>query len=79
MRLQGILVASLPVLGPSPKGEKAPLPLLAERFKSMAYCYDVKPNVTSMAEFFTIDRACTQFEKYFGCKLQRDPSAGLIL
>ena len=42
----------------------------------MAYCYDVKPSVTSMGEFSTIDKACTLFEKSSGCKLHRDPAAG---
>jgi hypothetical protein len=53
-----------------------PLPPLEERFKLMAYCDDVKPSVTSMAEFFTIDKACSLFEKSSGCKLHRDPSSG---
>ena len=42
----------------------------------MAYCDDVKPSVTSMGEFSTIDKACTLFEKSSGCKLHRDPAAG---
>ena len=60
-RLQGILISSLPVLGPSPRDEIYPLPPLEERFKLMAYCDDVNPAITTMAEFITVDRACTLF------------------
>ena len=42
----------------------------------MAYCDDVKPSITTMAEFFTVDQACSLFEKSSGCKLHRDPNAG---
>ena len=38
--------------------------------KLMAYCDDV----TSMSEFFTVDTACSLFEKSSGCKLHRDPA-----
>ena len=48
---------------------------LEERFKLMAYCDNVKPSVTTMAEFFTVDRACTLFEMSSGCKLHRSPSS----
>jgi hypothetical protein len=53
-----------------------PLPPLEECFKLMAYCDDVKPSVTNMAEFKTIDEACTFFEKSSGCPLHRDPASG---
>ena len=69
-RLQGIVITSIPMLGPVLKGEKMPLPQLEERFKLMAYCDDVKPSVTSMSEFFTVDTAYSLFEKSSGCKLQ---------
>ena len=75
-RLQGILTSSLPVSGPSLHGDRIPLPCLEERFKLMAYCDDVKPSITTMAEFFTVDKACSLFEKSSGCKLHRDPAAG---
>ena len=42
----------------------------------MAYCDDVKPSITSMAEFMIVDTACSLFEKSSGCKLHRDPSTG---
>ena len=51
-RLQGILVSSLPVLGPVLHGDKMPLPPLEERFKLMAYCDDVKPAVSTMLVLF---------------------------
>ena len=75
-RLQGILITTLPVLGPTLEGAPSPLPPLEERFKLMAYCDDVKPSITSMAEFLTVDNACSLFEKSSGCKLHRDPSTG---
>ena len=56
------------------KGQK--LSPLEERFKLLAYYDDVKPSVTSMAEFITINTACTLFEKSSGCKLHRDPTSG---
>ena len=77
-RLQGILLASLPVLGPALLGEVMPLPRLEERFRLMAYCDDVKPAITTMAEFFTVDKASSLFEKSSGCRLHRDPSAGNV-
>ena len=42
----------------------------------MAYCDDVKPAITTMAEFSTVDRACSLFEKSSGCQLHRDPTQG---
>ena len=42
----------------------------------MAYCVDLKPSITSMSEFFTIDKGCRLFENASGCKLHRDPRAG---
>ena len=75
-RLQGILLASLPVLGPTMQGELMPLPRLEERFKLIAYCDDVKPAITTMAEFFLVDKSCALFENSSGCKLHRDPASG---
>ena len=42
----------------------------------MAYCDDVKPSITSMAEFSVVDRACSLFESSSGCRLHRDPALG---
>ena len=44
-----------------------PLPPLQEHFKLMAYCDDLKPSISCMAEFKIIDEACFYFEKSFGC------------
>ena len=53
-----------------------PLAPMEEKFKLIAYCDDVKPSVTSMSEFFTVDKACALFEKASGCKLHIDPASG---
>ena len=74
-RLQGIVITPLPVLGPSALGYPMPLPQLEECYKVIAYCKDVKPSVTSMSEFITIDSACSLFERSSGCKLHRDLNA----
>ena len=72
-RLQGIKISSLPVHGPvSPN--HPPLPHLEERYKVIGYADDVKPAITSMAEFSLVDKAMELFEKASGCKLHRDPS-----
>ena len=75
-RLQGILISSLPVSGPALHGVVYPLPPVEERFKLMAYCIDIKPSIYTMAEFFSVDQACSLFEKSSGCPLHRDPVAG---
>ena len=46
------------------------------RYKLIAYCDDVKPAITTMAEFLLVDRAMNLFEKSSGCKMHRDPEAG---
>ena len=61
-RSQGILVNTLPVSGPSKLGDPTPLPPMKERFKLMAYCDDVNPSISTMAEFKTVDEACALFE-----------------
>ena len=75
-RLNGIPIVSLPLFGPSLKEDKWPLPPLEERFKLMAYCDDLKPSITSMSEFVTVDKSCHLFELSSGCRLHRDPMAG---
>ena len=70
-RLQGILISSLPVLGPSAQGEVHPLPPLEDRFRLMAYCDDIKPSISTMAEFLVVDKACSLFEKSSGCLSSR--------
>ena len=75
-RLEGIPIVSIPVQGPATHTEIWPLPALEERFKLMAYCDDVKPSISSMSEFFVVDKGCHLFEVSSGCKLHRDPSSG---
>jgi hypothetical protein len=55
-RLQGILITTLPVHGPVLHGNQ-PLPPAEERYKVVRYADDVKPAITSMAEFGIVDRA----------------------
>ena len=74
-RLQGILIASVPLQGPSLQGDPVPLPPMEDRFKLMAFCDDVKPAITCMAEFTIVDKGCQLFERSSGCKLHRDPSS----
>ena len=74
-RLQGILIYSTPLQGPLLQGEKMPMAPLEERFIVMAYCDDIKPSVSSMSEFITVDKACSLFELSSGCKLHRDPAS----
>ena len=71
-RLQGIVISSIPVLGPVLQGETMPIAPLEERFKLIAYCDDVKPSITLTS---IADKACTLFEKSSGCKLNRDPAS----
>ena len=66
-RLQGILIASLPVLGPALAG-CPPLAPVEERFKVIGYADDVKPAITSMEEFLIVDRVppFSKMERYTG-------------
>ena len=73
-RLNGILVTSLPLLGPVPLGAP-PLPHLEERYKVIGYADDVKPAITTMAEFSIVDQAMKLFEDASGCRLHRDPAS----
>ena len=41
----------------------------------IGYADDVKPAITSMAEFTLVDRAMALFESASGCKLHRDPAS----
>ena len=65
--LQGILICSVPVLGPRLEHEL--------RYKVIGYADDSKPAITSMAEFSLVDRALSMFEKASGCKVHRDPAS----
>ena len=75
-RLTGILVTSLPVLGPLP--EHSPLnalPALEERYKLVSYADDLKPAITAMHEFILVNNASALFEAASGCVLHRDPTS----
>ena len=74
-RLTGILVHSLPVLGPAQLGQPHQLPGFETRYKVLGYLDDCKPAITSMEEFLLVDRACKLFELSSGCKLHRDPAS----
>ena len=74
-RLTGITICSLPTLGPSLKDGTPPQPI-TEKFKVFGYADDVKPAVTTMAEFALVDKAAKLFELSSGCLLRRDPLAG---
>ena len=73
-RLQGILITSLPVLGPVLHGEPS-LKACEGRYKVIGYADDVKPAITCMAEFRLVDKAMALFESASGCKLHRDPAS----
>ena len=75
-RLQGILIHSLPVLGPSPAGAPRLLPPLEQKYTVIGYADDLKPAITNMHEFNLVDTASSLFEKSSGCKLHRDPTSG---
>ena len=75
-RLTGILITSLPVLGPAPQHCKtATLPPLEECYKVVSYADDLKPAVTIMEEFTLVNDASALFEASSGCKLHRDPAS----
>ena len=69
--LVGILISSIPVLGPTLPGN--PLPRLEQRYKLIGYADDNKPAITSIEEFRTVDHSLALFERSSGCKLHRDP------
>ena len=71
-RLEGIPIFSLPVLGPPLQGQARPAPI-EEKYKVIGYADDVKPGVSNMAEFATVERAAQLFEQSSGNKLHRDP------
>jgi hypothetical protein len=78
-KLTGIPIVSLPVLGPIPENfPSSTLPPLQQLYKVVAYADDVKPSITSMAEFYVVDNACALLERASGVKLHRDPAAGKV-
>ena len=71
--LNGILIASVPVLGPRQLHEP-PLAPKELRYKVIGYADDAKPAITSMEEFKTVNKALSLFEKASGCRVHRDPA-----
>ena len=74
-RLHGITICSLPSPGPHLEDGTPPQPV-NERYTVYGYADDIKPAVTTMAEFALIDHAVTLFEKSSGNHLHRDPISG---
>ena len=75
-RLSGILIMSLPVLGPVPHDSSSiSLPPLEERYRVISYADDLKPAITTMEEFTLVNDASALFESASGCKLHRDPAS----
>ena len=64
-RLSGILITSIPVLGPVQQEGDALAPLEG-RYRVISYADDLKPAVTSMAEFKLVDDASAKFEAASG-------------
>jgi hypothetical protein len=62
----------MPDSGPTLEFEPYPIQL-SEIYKLIGYIDDVKPAITSMAEFTMVWKASYLFEKASGCILQRDP------
>ena len=75
-RLTGILICSMPVLGPTVESAlSASLPALEERYRVISYANDLKPVVVSMEEFSLVNNASAMFEAASGCQLYRDPAS----
>ena len=71
--LQGILICSVPVLGPKLQHGQPPPPLEL-RYKVIGYADDAKPAITTMDKFTKVDRSLALFENASGCKVHRDPT-----
>ena len=74
-RLLGITICLLPSLGPFLSDGTPPEPVV-EKYTVFGYADDVKPAVTTMAEFALVDHAVSLFERSSGNLLHRDPSTG---
>ena len=75
-RLSGILITSVPLLGPVPANFQADrLPPLEEHYKVISYADDLKPAITSMEEFQLVNDASALFEAASGCRLHRNPAS----
>ena len=68
-RMIGILITSLPQLGPVQEHSRSlVLPALEERYNVVSYADDLKPAITTMGEFTLVDHASALFE---GASAQR--------
>ena len=74
-RLLGINICSLPSHGPA-LADGTPAQPISEKYTVFGYADDVKPAVTTMAEFALIDQAVSLFEKSSGNLLHWDPVSG---
>ena len=73
--LTGIAICSIPPSGPSLQDGTPPTPVV-ERYQVYGYADDIKPAVTTMAEFTLVDKAAKLFESSSGCSLHRNPLTG---
>ena len=76
-RLKGIDIYSTQVSGPVLPQSKFP-PTISETFRVIGYIDDVKPAITSLAEFSLVDKGSSLFEAASGCILHRNPSSGKV-
>ena len=76
-RLHGIPVYSMPAPGPALEAAQFPIKV-TENFCVIGYIDDIKPAITSMAEFTLVDQGSSLFEKASGCILHRDPASGKV-
>ena len=72
MKTNRIKIFCAPFLGPPSKGKTGFLPPLEQRYKITGYCDDLKPAITNIYEFHTVNRAVDMFEAASGCILHRD-------
>ena len=55
------------------ENEAFPLKEYTHCYKVVGYCDDIKPAITTMNEFVTVDKGVKLFEDLSGCSLHRDP------
>ena len=71
-RLQGITLQTITKFGPMEQGKQKKLEKVKDRYILMGYCDDLKPAITCIEDFYTIEKAVTLYEQSSGCKLHRD-------
>ena len=72
-RLKGILLCKGPVHVPR-LPDQPPLPDKSDKYTIKGYADDLKPAITSMAEFVMVDNIVAEFEAASGCAIHRDPT-----